>query len=101
MRVENIEQHKGAFFKILDQTELSQTGVMTIAAGGDSDAPETHDVDQIVLVIDGTAEVTAAGKTIIMRKGDTMIIPKGAEHHVKNTGEEEFFFFTAYAPPEY
>src|SRR5207245_4735180 len=45
--------HRGRFFRVLQQTERSQTAVMTIAPGEDGGPEEEHDGDQIVYVVEG------------------------------------------------
>ena len=57
MDVVDVNAHRGEFFRVLQQTKRSQTAVMTIAPAR-SRAPETHDADQIVYVIEGEAVIT-------------------------------------------
>ena len=54
--------HRGEFFRVLQQTERSQTAVMTIAPGEDGGPEEEHHGDQVVYVVEGEALVTIAGK---------------------------------------
>jgi len=42
--------HRGRFFEVLQQTERSQTAVMTIAPGEDGGPEEEHAGDQILYV---------------------------------------------------
>jgi quercetin dioxygenase-like cupin family protein len=50
-------EHRGAFFRVLQETAASQTAVMTIASGQDAGPEESHGGDQIVYVLEGQAEV--------------------------------------------
>jgi mannose-6-phosphate isomerase-like protein (cupin superfamily) len=93
--------HRGRFFRVLQQTERSQTAVMTIAPGRDAGPAETHGGDQIVYLIDGEAAVTIDGREHRARSGECVLIPAGARHHVKNPGAAPLFFLTIYAPPAY
>ena len=49
--------HRGEFFRVLQETARSQTAVMTVAPGQDAGPEETHAADQILYVIEGEAEV--------------------------------------------
>jgi mannose-6-phosphate isomerase-like protein (cupin superfamily) len=99
--VVNIPSHKGQFFEVLQETERTQTAVMTIGPGRDGGPEETHAGDQIVYVIEGEAIVTIDGTAHQARAGACALIPAGARHHVKNPGAAPLFFLTVYAPPAY
>lgn len=101
MKIENINKFKGDFFKVLGQTDLSQIAVMTIEPGKDSGPEEIHSGDQIVYIVEGTAKVEINKEVSEMKKGDVAIIPKGAQHHIYNSGNEDLFFLTMYSPPQY
>ena len=93
--------HRGQFFRVLQQTEWTQTAVATIAPGADAGPEERHDGDQIVYVVEGEALVTIGDGAHRAGPGALVVIPAGARHHVKNPGREPLFFVTVYAPPEY
>jgi len=99
--VVHVPRHKGEFFQILQETERTQTAVMTIAPGRDGGPEETHAGDQIVYVIEGEAIVTIEGEPHPARVGACALIPGGARHHVRNPGAVPLFFLTIYAPPAY
>jgi hypothetical protein len=69
--------HRGRFFRVLQQTERSQTAVMTIAPGEDGGPEEEHDGDQIVYVVEGEALVRIAGKEHHAAAGSLVMIPAG------------------------
>ena len=99
--VVNLQGHKGQFFEVLQETERTQTAVMTIAPGRDGGPAETHPGDQVVFVVEGEAIVTVEGTTHQARAGACVLIPAGALHHVRNPGSQPLFFLSAYAPPAY
>lgn len=101
MRPANIKQFKGTFFKILQQTPLSQVGVMTIKAGEDSGPEELHEGDQIVYVIEGEARVRIAKEEFHLTEGMIVTVPAKTDHHVYNPGRSDLFFLTIYTPPAY
>ena len=101
MKPIDIAKSKGNFFRILQQTSLSQIAVMTINPGKDSGPEEIHDGDQIVYVIEGKAKVEIGTEAHTLTQGMIITIPKKTRHYIYNTGEEELFFLTIYTPPAY
>jgi mannose-6-phosphate isomerase-like protein (cupin superfamily) len=94
-------EHRGVFFRVLQETAASQTAVMTIAPGQDGGPEEEHGGDQIVYVIEGQAELRVGEVPVTVGPGALVLIPAGIRHHVRNPGPEPLFFLTVYAPPEY
>jgi mannose-6-phosphate isomerase-like protein (cupin superfamily) len=93
--------HRGEFFRVLQETARSQTAVMTVAPGQDAGPEETHAADQIVYVIEGEAEVRVGEERCVAGPGTLVTIPAGTLHHVRSVGTAPLFFLTVYAPPEY
>ena len=96
-----LASHRGAFFRVLQQTARSQVAVMTIAAGADGGPEEEHGGDQIVYVIEGEALLRVGDTEHHVRSGTIVTIPARTLHHVRNPGSSPLFFLTVYAPPEY
>lgn len=92
---------RGAFFKVLQETDRSQTAVMTIGPGQDAGPEETHAADQIIYVIEGQGRVRVGPAEHEAKVGACIMIPAGTRHHVRNTGDGSLFFLTIYAPPAY
>ena len=46
-----------------------------------------HDVDEVVMTIEGEVEFEFGGKTIRPRPGEELMIPAGASHTVRNVGD--------------
>jgi mannose-6-phosphate isomerase-like protein (cupin superfamily) len=101
MDVRDIACYRGEFFRVLHQTERSQTAVMTIAGGEDAGPEETHRADQIIYIVEGEAVVRVNGEERRVAAGALLVIPAGARHHVRNPGGTPLFLVTVYAPPEY
>jgi mannose-6-phosphate isomerase-like protein (cupin superfamily) len=93
--------HRGDYFRVLQETARSQTAVMTVAPGQDAGPAETHAADQIVYVIEGEAEVRLDAEPMTVGPGALVLIPAGTLHHVRSVGAHPLFFLTVYAPPEY
>ncbi len=101
MDVVNIFEHRGRFFRVLQETARSQTAVMTIAPGADAGPEEEHDGDQIIYVVEGEAEVRVQDRQFRAGPGGVVTIPARTRHHVHNSGTRPLFFLTVYAPPVY
>jgi mannose-6-phosphate isomerase-like protein (cupin superfamily) len=97
----DINQFRGRFFEVLQETERSQTAVMTIGPGRDAGPEEIHEADQIIYVVEGEAVVSVGGDVHHAPAGACVLIPAGVRHHVKNPGAGPLFFLTVYAPPAY
>lgn len=97
----NIKNQKGKFFEILQSTDQSQIGVMTIKPGGDSGVENIHPGNQIIYIIEGEADVDVEGKSVKVSENEAFIIPAKSEHHIYNKSLKDLFFLTIYAPPAY
>ena len=100
-QITQLASHRGAFFRVLQQTTRSQVAVMTVAAGADGGPEEAHAGDQVVYVIEGEAILRIGTREHHAPVGTLVTIPAGARHHVRNPGSSPLFFLTVYAPPEY
>ncbi len=101
MDVVSVLKHKGQFFRVLQETERSQTAVMTIAPGADAGPEEEHEGDQILYVLEGEAHVQVGDHEYDAAPGSLVMIPARTRHHVRSTGTQALFFLTVYTPPAY
>jgi mannose-6-phosphate isomerase-like protein (cupin superfamily) len=101
MDVRDITRYRGEFFRVLQQTERSQTAVMTIAGGEDGGPEETHRADQIIYIVEGEAVLRVDDEERRVAAGALVVIPAGTRHHVRNPARAPLFLVTVYAPPEY
>ena len=62
---------------------------------------ETHEGDQILFVVEGTAGVVINGESSSVGQNEVVFVPSGLEHNVINSGDSELKLFTIYAPPEH
>jgi mannose-6-phosphate isomerase-like protein (cupin superfamily) len=99
--VTSVTAHRGAFFRVLQQTSHTQSAVMTIAPGADAGPAEEHTADQIVYVIEGEAILRINGHEHRAGAGTLVTIPAGVRHDVRNPGTTPLFLLSVYAPPEY
>jgi len=101
MEVVSVPSHKGEFFRVLQETERSQTAVMTIAPGADAGPEEEHAGDQILYVLEGKARVRVGDREYDVSPGGLVTIPARTQHRVRSTGAQPLFFLTVYTPPAY
>ncbi len=94
-------KYRGRFFEILQETERSQTAVMTVGPGQDAGPEEAHRGDQVVYIIEGEAVIRVAGREHRAGVGGLVLIPADTAHNVRNPGKDPLFFVTVYAPPAY
>jgi mannose-6-phosphate isomerase-like protein (cupin superfamily) len=102
MNVRNIGEAT-AWFEVLQTTKRTQTAMMTLKSGRSSGShKEGHrNSDQVLLVLEGELEGEIADDTIVLRKGDVIVIPAGIKHKFTNRASVDAVTFNTYSPPEY
>lgn len=89
------------FRRVLYTGEHLQLVLMSLAPGEEI-GEETHeDRDQFFRFEEGEGVVVIDGKENEVEDNFAVIVPAGACHNVKNTGEEPLQFYTLYGPPEH
>ena len=99
MRPVDVLALKGNPFRVVQQSPLSQSVVMTLKSKEEIGKGELHNGDQILYFLDGEGEVTLGTKKFQMTKGMTITIPPGTQHQLYNTGKSDLFFLKIYTPP--
>ena len=79
--------------------EHSQLVLMSIEPGDDV-GEETHDVDQILVFVQGEGESILDGERGRIGEGTLVSVPAGTLHNFVNTGSRPLKLYTIYAPPE-
>ena len=76
--------------------------VLMSLAPGEEIGEETHeDRDQFFRFEEGEGVVVIDGKENKVEDDFAVIVPAGACHNVKNTGDEPLQFYSLYGPPEH
>ncbi|MCL4360913.1 cupin domain-containing protein [Candidatus Dependentiae bacterium] len=78
----------------------SQVVLMSIEKGQDI-GMEVHDVDQILIIVDGMGQSVLNGERTNFGKGYLIFVPAGTKHNIINTGTTPLKLFTIYSPPEH
>ncbi|MCU6455262.1 cupin domain-containing protein [Sphingomonas sp. A2-49] len=75
-----------------------QIVLMSIPAGEEI-GMETHPADQTTFVVAGEARVVIDGHSTKATANHLVVVPKGAEHNIVNTGSGDLKLYSVYAPP--
>jgi len=79
--------------------EHSQVVLMSVEPGDDV-GEETHDVDQVLVFVEGEGESVRNGERGRIGAGSLLSVPAGTRHNFINTGTTPLKLYTIYAPPE-
>ena len=102
--VDNIEERtleSTDFRRVLYTGKYLQLVLMTLQPGEEIGAEVHEDRDQFFRIEGGSGEVLIDGKTHQIADDDAIIVPAGARHNVRNTGDAPLQFYTLYGPPEH
>lgn len=93
----------GAGFKVLETTERSQTGLLTLDPGeASNDEPSVHaESDQVLVVLQGEVTAEIADESTVMKVGDAVVVPAKTPHKFINQGKERAVTFSVYARPAF
>lgn len=101
---DNIEQATETnelFRKVLYTGHNLQLVLMTIKPGEEIGAEVHDDRDQFFRFEAGEGEVTVDDNLYAVKADDAVIVPQGARHNVRCTGNEPLKLYTLYGPPEH
>lgn len=88
------------FRNVLATSDRSQVVVMSVPPGGEI-GEEVHDVDQILVFVEGTGQAILNDTSSDVSPNHMVFVPAGTKHNFKNTGTADWKLFTVYAPPEH
>lgn len=87
------------FRRVLLTNAHSQLVLMAIEPGDDI-GEETHEVDQVLVIVAGTGHAVLDGKKSKIGPDHLIEVPAGTRHNFVNDGDEPLKLYTIYAPPE-
>lgn len=67
---------------------------------GDEIGEETHEVDQVLVIVAGEGQAVLDGKKGKIGPDSLIEVPAGTKHNFINTGDESLKLYTIYGPPE-
>ena len=99
--IEKLTEFNSDFRRVLYTGTNMQLVLMAIAPGEEIGEEVHPDRDQFFRIEDGDGEVIIDRKRTAIHSDMAIIVPAGARHNVKNTGEKPLKLYTLYAPPEH
>jgi mannose-6-phosphate isomerase-like protein (cupin superfamily) len=70
----------------------------SIAAGGGSLLHRHRESEELYHILSGTGRMTLGGEEFAIAPGDTLLIPPGIPHRLRNTGDEPLRLLCACSP---
>ncbi len=99
--IETLTVANGDFRRVLYTGKHMQLVLMTLQPGEEIGS-EIHDgIDQFFRFEEGAGVVDIDGVENQVEDGSGVIVPSGARHNVRNTGDRPLKLYTIYGPPEH
>jgi mannose-6-phosphate isomerase-like protein (cupin superfamily) len=99
--IEELTKDNSDFRRVLYTAKRIQLVLMALRPGEEIGEEVHHDRDQFFRVEKGKGEIWIDGVMTKVEDDMAMIVPAGARHNVKNTGDKPLKLYTLYAPPEH
>lgn len=84
-----------------DPSHLIQCNIHHIEAGGRSDAPISHDGEEVGYVIEGTVELEVDGRSYRLSAGDAFVFRSTLPHAYRNPSDRAASIFWVNTPPTF
>lgn len=99
--IEDRTRENSDFRRVLYTGKNLQLVLMALAPGEEIGEEVHTDRDQFFRVEDGVGEVWVDGRRSPIEGGFAILVPAGARHNIRNTGDNPLKLYTLYAPPEH
>jgi mannose-6-phosphate isomerase-like protein (cupin superfamily) len=99
--IEKLTTGNSDFRRVLYTGAHLQLVLMTLQPGEEIGVEVHADRDQFFRVEEGTGQVDIDDNSYVAVDGSAMIVPAGARHNVRNTGNAPLKLYTLYGPPEH
>ena len=86
--------------KVLFTSEIDQLVLMSLKPNEEI-GMEKHDGAQFFRIEQGSGKVIINDKEHVITDGSAIVVPKGSEHNIINTGKEDLKLYTVYSPPQH
>lgn len=94
-------RRNSAFREVVSTGPHSQVVVMSIPPAGEIGEEVHHDVDQILVFVEGEGVAVLDGRRTVVSPGRLVHVPAGMRHNFVNEGTGDLKLYTVYAPPEH
>jgi mannose-6-phosphate isomerase-like protein (cupin superfamily) len=90
-------------FAVVLGNRRSQAAEMVLPPGGSEGGSDNRHrgADQWLFVVSGAGQATVNRHRYSLRAGTLLLIERGDEHQIKNTGSEKLVTLNFYVPPAY
>jgi len=99
--IEDMTKENSDFRRVLYTGGQMQLVLMTLKPGEEIGEEVHGDRDQFFRIEKGKGEVSIDRKVTKIKSDMAVIVPAGARHNIKNTGDKTLKLYTLYAPPEH
>src|SRR5690606_27965588 len=99
--IEKLTEDNQDFRRVPYTGSEMQLLLMAIPPGEEIGEQVHDDRDPFLRVAPGKGEILIDGNTNAVQADMAMIVPAGASHNVRNTGDVPLKLYTLYAPPEH
>ena len=99
--IETLTADNADFRRVLYTGKTLQLVLMTLQPGEEIGAEVHDDRDQFFRFEQGQGVVDIDGVENRVEDGSGVIVPAGARHNVRNTGDAPLKLYTLYGPPEH
>ncbi len=96
--IEELTVNNTNYRQVLYSGKHSQLVLMSIEVGSEIGMEVHTDNDQFFRFEQGMGKVVIDGNEYDVKDGDAVIVPSGAMHNVKNTGDVALKLYTLYSP---
>ncbi len=99
--IEKLTEENDDFRRVLYTGQHLQLVLMTLQPGEEIGEEVHDDRDQFFRIEEGSGVVDIDGVENPVKDDIAVIVPAGARHNVRNTGDEPLQLYTIYGPPEH
>ncbi|HEY0877352.1 MAG TPA: cupin domain-containing protein [Zeimonas sp.] len=99
--IEDLTEGNEAFRRVLYTGKNLQLVLMSLNPGEEIGEEVHDDRDQFFRIEEGSGEVVIDGTVNPVEDDIAVIVPAGALHNVRNTGDVPLRLYTIYGPPEH
>ena len=99
--IEHLTEDNKDFRRVLYTGRKMQLVLMALQPGEEIGQEVHVETDQFFRVEKGTGEVVIDGHVTKIKSDVAIVVPAGARHNIRNTGDKPLKLYTLYAPPEH
>ena len=99
--IEELTEENQDFRRVLYTGKNLQLVLMTLQPGEEIGEEVHKDRDQFFRIEEGSGVIDIDGVENAVEDDIAVIVPAGARHNVRNTGDEPLQLYTIYGPPEH